>query len=65
MEFARQKEALFNRWCAFQQVGNNYEKLKQLVLLEEFKKCVPTPIKTYKLKRISFRTTSLLTVSTK
>ena len=28
MEFARQKEALFNRWCASQQVGNNYEKLK-------------------------------------
>ena len=28
-------------------MGNNYEKLKQLVLLEEFKKCVPTPIKTY------------------
>ena len=47
MEFARQKEALFNRWCTSQQVGNNYEKLKQLVLLEEFKKCVPTPIKTY------------------
>ena len=47
MEFARQKEALFNRWCASQQVGNNYEKLKQLVLLEEFKKCVPTPIKAY------------------
>ena len=41
------KEALFNRWCASQQVGNNYEKLKQLVLLEEFKKCVPTPIKTF------------------
>ena len=49
MEFACQKEALFNRWCTSQQVGNNYEKLKQLVLLEEFKKCVriPTPIKTY------------------
>ena len=47
MEFARQKEALFNRWCTSQQVGNNYEKLKQLVLLEEFMKCVPTPIKTY------------------
>ena len=47
MEFARQKEALFNKWCASQQVGNSFDKLKQLVLLEEFKKCVPTPIKTY------------------
>ena len=46
MEFAHQKEALFNRWCASQQVGNSNEKLKQLVLLEEFKKCVSTPIKT-------------------
>ena len=42
MEFARQKEAFFNKWCASQQVGNSFDKLKQLVLLEEFKKCVPT-----------------------
>ena len=35
MEFARQKEALFNRWCTSQQVGNSFDKLKQLVLLEE------------------------------
>lgn len=43
MEFARQKEMLFNRWCNSQQI----EKLKQLILLEEFKNCVPVPIKTY------------------
>ena len=30
MEFARQKEALFNRWCTSQQVGNNCEKLNYL-----------------------------------
>ena len=47
MEFAREKEMLFNKWCASQQVGSNFEKLKQLILLEEFKTCVPTPIKTY------------------
>ena len=35
MEFAQQKEALFNRWCTSQQVGNSFDKLKQLVLLEE------------------------------
>ena len=49
MEFAQQKEALFNRWCTCtaQQAGNSFEKLKQLILLEEFKKCVPVKVKTY------------------
>ena len=47
MEFAQQKEALFNRSCASQQVGNSFEKLKQLILLEEFKSCVPVKVKTY------------------
>ena len=47
MEFARQKEALFNRWCTSQQVGNSFDKLKQLILLEEFKSCVPVKVKTY------------------
>ena len=47
MEFARQKEALFNRWCTSQQVENSFDKLKQLILLEEFKSCVPVKVKTY------------------
>lgn len=47
MEFARQKEALFNRWCTSQRVGDSFDKLKQLVLLEEFKGCVPVKVKTY------------------
>ena len=37
MEFARQKEALYNRWCTSQQVGNSFGRLKQLILQEEFK----------------------------
>ena len=37
MEFAREKETLFNKWCASQQVGNNFDKLKQLILLEELR----------------------------
>ena len=40
-EFARQKEMLFNR---SQEVRS---KLKQLVLMEEFKQCVSVDIKTY------------------
>jgi len=46
MEFACEKETLFDKWCASQQFGNNYG-LRQLMLHGEFKKCVPTPIKTY------------------
>jgi len=41
MEFA---EALFNRWCTSQQVGNSFDKLKQLILLEKFKSCVPVKV---------------------
>ena len=38
---------LYNRWCTLQQVGNSFNKLKKLILLEEFKSCVPVKVKTY------------------
>ena len=37
VEFAREKENLFNRFCPSKQLGKDFEKLKQMVLLEEFK----------------------------
>ena len=37
VEFAREKETLFNRWCHSKEVGHDFKKLKQMVLLEEFK----------------------------
>ena len=40
-EFAREKEALFDRWCSSREVTGQFEKLRQLVLVEEFKACVP------------------------
>ena len=46
-EFAREKEALLDRWCASKEVAKDFEKLRQLILVEEFKACVPTNIKTY------------------
>ena len=46
-EFAREKEALLDRWCASKEVAKDFEKLRQLVLIEEFKACVPTNVKTY------------------
>ena len=47
IEFARDKEALFDRWCTSKEVAKDFEKLRQLILLEEFKSCLPSNIKTY------------------
>ena len=42
-----EKETLLDRWCASKEVAKDFEKLWQLILVEEFKACVPTSIKTY------------------
>ena len=47
VEFARHKENLFDRWCMSNTVENNYEKLRQLILVEKFKNCVPSEVRTY------------------
>ena len=47
IEFGREKKRLFNRWCLSKEVDNNFEKLRQLLLIEEFKKCLPDEVKTY------------------
>ena len=47
IEFARTKQALFDRWCTSKEVAKDYEKLRQMILLEEFKNCLPDNIKTY------------------
>ncbi|XP_065920260.1 uncharacterized protein [Dysidea avara] len=47
VEFARSKETLFDRWCVSKEVQKEFGKLRQLVLMEEFKNCLPTDIKTY------------------
>ena len=46
-EFAREKEALFDRWSFSKEVAKDIEKLHQLVLVEEFKGCVLSNIKTH------------------
>ena len=46
-EFAREKEVLFDRWCSSREVMGQFEKLRQLVLVEEFKAGVPVNIKTH------------------
>ena len=47
VEFSHEKEVYFDRWCASKGVNNNFENLKQVVLVEEFKKCVRDDIKVY------------------
>jgi len=46
-EFARKKEVQFDRWCASKEVNLDFNKLHQLILLEEFKSCLFPFIKTY------------------
>ena len=47
VEFARSKEKLFDRWCASQNVNGDFMKLREMLLIEEFKSCLPPEVKTY------------------
>ena len=47
VEFSREKENLFNRWCHSKEVGQDFEKLKQMVLPEEFKDKVRPDIRSH------------------
>ena len=47
VEFGREKEMLFDRWCLAKEINQDYTQLRQLMLIEEFKNCLPTDIKTY------------------
>ncbi|KAJ8050189.1 hypothetical protein HOLleu_03291 [Holothuria leucospilota] len=46
VEFAYQKERHFDRWCASKRVST-FDALRQLMLVEEFKRCVNDDIKTH------------------
>ena len=47
VEFARTKEQLFDRWCSSKKIGSDHEKLRQLMLVEEFKRCKNSDIKSF------------------
>ena len=47
VEFARNKEQLFDRWCCSKKIDQNYDQLRQLVLVEEFKRCIQSDVKTF------------------
>ncbi len=46
VEFAREKGMLFDKWCAASKV-NDFNALRELVLLEEFKSCLPERVVVY------------------
>ena len=47
VEFSREKERLFDRWCTSQEVEGDYTRLCELLLIEQFKNCPPNEVKTY------------------
>ena len=47
IDFAHDKEVYFERWCVSRNVKEQYKDLKNLVLVEEFKRCVKDDIKSY------------------
>ncbi|KAL3992385.1 DnaJ-like proiein [Sarotherodon galilaeus] len=46
VEFAREKGILFDKWCVASK-ASDYDALRELVLLEDFKKCIPERIVLY------------------
>ena len=47
VEFGREKERLLDRWCDSEGIKKDYERIRQMFLLEEFKNCVHPAIKNY------------------
>ena len=46
-EAAEKEENLFNRWCHSKEVSQDFKKLKQMILLEEFKDKVRPDIRSH------------------
>ena len=47
VEFAYEKKILFDKWCRSRKIEEDVEKLRQLILLEEFKGSMPYAVKTH------------------
>ena len=47
VEFAREKTELFDRWLASKNVNKSFDKLRELILLEEFKQGIHVDIRTH------------------
>jgi len=44
-EFLTRKKLVFDKWIRAEEIGSDFDKLRQLCILEEFKNCIPDSIK--------------------
>ena len=47
VEYATEKERLFDRWCMSEKIGTKFNSLNEMILLDEFKNCVHPSIKNH------------------
>ena len=47
VEFAREKEDLCDQWLRSKNIDKNFDNFRQLILIEEFKRCVHQDLKTH------------------
>ena len=47
VEFAQEKGQLFDRWCMSENIKNNYDRLRELILIEEFKNCLSNEVRIF------------------
>ena len=47
VEFAREKEDLFDQWFRSKKIPDSYDNLRQLILIEEFKECVHQDLRSH------------------
>ena len=47
VQFAQEKEQLFDCWCLSENADKEYKRLRELMLLEEFKRCIGNDIRTF------------------
>ena len=47
VEFAHAKQRLFDQWCHAMKVEKDFDRLRQIILMEEFKKSVPVSLRIY------------------
>ena len=47
VQFSRRKEQFFDRWCHLQKVDEDHHKLRQLILIGEFERCIHSDVRTF------------------
>ena len=51
VEFLLEKENALDKWCDSKRIDGDVEKLRQLILAEEFLNCVPEEVKAHQMER--------------